>query len=219
MSLGNSCRTGVLALALIGSVAAEAKPPVKPKAPAGKLSCPAANKLNTAAENTLGCPVVLPRTFGPQWEPATKADFVKQSGGRAFGEQKAQGAGGIRCAKFFKKKKGKVAKLYRLYGGGAGQYGGYWTLEHYAPGDAYRKKMAICKSWNDFSSEVVCTLGANTEVVIAVGPGQSVGPKQTMGKNGKLACTNVCADVNEKYPVSRDLQVVLFGGQNLCGKP
>lgn len=218
----------LLSLSLFGSFAAQAKQggaPAggakagKPDRGAGKPNCPAANRVNTPAQDTLGCPVLLPRTFGPQWEPATKADFIKQSGGRPFGEVKGQGMGGIRCVKFIKKKAGKVAKLYRLYGGGAGQYGGYWTFEDYAAGDAYRKKMAICKNWNDFSAKVTCTLGANTNVVIAVGPGQSVGQKQNRGRDGKVACTNVCADINEKYPASKDLQVVMFGGQNLCGKP
>jgi hypothetical protein len=79
--------------------------------------------------------------------------------------------------------------------------------------------MAICHSWNDFSSSVTCTLGANTDVVIAVGPGQSVGQRQVRGKDGKLACVNVCTDAKEHYPASKDLQVVLFGGQKLCDKP
>ena len=97
------------ALTLVAG-AVHAKPPPKGKSPPtgktppGKLSCPAANKVNTVTEDKLGCPVVVARSYGPLWAPATKADFVKQSGGRAFGEMKPQGTGGIRCVKFFKKK-------------------------------------------------------------------------------------------------------------------
>ena len=183
-------------------------------------SCPAANKVNTHTEEQLGCPVVLARSIGPQWELATKADFVKQSGGRPFAEEKAAGTGGIRCAKFYRKRKGKTASIHRLYGGGAREFGGYWTFEAFKPHAAgYREQFAICKDWNDLSHSVECKLGASTEVVIAVGPGQSVGPRQARGKDGKLACVNVCADAKEKYAASHDLQVVLFGGDRFCNKP
>lgn len=216
-----------IALALVATAAclllaappADAKKtPASAGKAAGALSCPAANKVNSQAEDTVGCPATLARDISPIWEPATKAEFIQQSGGRPFAEEKAAGTGGIRCAKFFKKKKGKTATIHRIYGGGAGQWGGYWTFDKYPAGASYRSKFAVCHSWNDLAQSVECRLGANTEVVIAVGPGQSVGQRQERGKDGKLACTNVCADVNEHYPASKDLQVVLFGANKFCNK-
>lgn len=208
----------VIGIALVCASAYAEAPPSAKKSPSG-LGCPAANKVNSAAENALGCTFSLPRDIAQHWVPATKADFERQSSGRTFGEVKGQGLGGVRCVKFYKKKKGVTTSIHRVYGGQARDFGGYWTFQKF-PTDqqTYRKKFAVCADWNDLSKSVECKLGPFQEMVIAVGPGESVGPRQVRGPDGKLACKNVCRDQKEYYPASSDLQVVLFAGDRFCNK-
>ena len=100
---------------------------------------------------------------------------------------KGNGFGGLRCPKFFKATAG--ARFYRLWDGRPGfaaEKGRSFTLTRFAPHDRnYRKKFAVCESWNNLSKEYVCTIKAGATATIAIGPGEQVS-ETTCGKRGEF---------------------------------
>ena len=91
------------------------------------------------------------------------------------------------------------------------EFGNWWSIVPLPAGshrDAYRQKMAVCPSWNDFDKKVTCTLKKGS--VIAVGPTQSMDcTKDNRAKAGEAGCPAVLARWKDKFPASGNHQVYL----------
>ena len=110
---------------------------------------------------------------------------------------KTAGGGGTRCSSVVMATAGTV--VHRLWGGPAGQFGSFWSEKSY-PSSSGRKKMAVCRDWNDMTHSVACSLKRDTQV--GVGFSQSVYANPKTGASG-------CKDPKEMYPASGDLQVFI----------
>ena len=102
--------------------------------------------------------------------------------------------------------------VYRAYASGkfacslldpAAEFGGWWSLEPLG-GDkaAYRKKVAVCPSWNDFGKQVKCTLKKGSAVII----GATQSARCVPGPN---ACTAAPASFTVGYQAQSSHQVFI----------
>ncbi len=93
----------------------------------------------------------------------------------------------------------------------SGEFGNWWSITALPAGshrDDYRKKMAVCPSWNDFHKKVSCTLKKGS--VIAVGPTQSMDcTADNTAKRAQSGCAAVIAKWTNKFPTSGNHQVYL----------
>ena len=97
----------------------------------------------------------------------------------------------------------------------SGEFGSWWSvmpLPAASGREEYRRKMAVCSSWNDFKMKVTCTLKKGS--VIAVGPTQSM--DCTADNHAKEKVPNCAATAKgwkDKHPANGNHQVFinLFG--------
>ena len=221
-----------------GAMAGPAKvtPPAKP---AAKAPCPAANKVNTPAENDRGCMGAF--VNGPaarDWVPVKEQDYLAQIKSstvsynlkfhKTYQPQgkdsyvPGQGNGGVRCPKYYKympRRGSNPIALHRVYDARgypkAGQDGKYWTFRDEQwkgpKANEYRSHYAICTDWNNLTKHVGCQLTPGT--VVAAGPGESM--MRHLDNRGH--CGSVCpAKIDEAYKTAADVQVVLHNATVLC---
>jgi hypothetical protein len=227
--------------ALLLAPAAQAKGKASKEAGAPKSgACPAADKVNTEAEEERGCKgSFVQGAAAADWKPATEAEYLAQvasstdafnkKNGKSYKPQgkssyvPGQGNGGVRCPKYYKyapRSGASPAALHRIYDSRgypkATIDGKYWTFADVAwrtptQKAAYRKDYAICTDWNQLDKHVGCKLKPGT--IVAAGPGESL--RKHLVKGGK--CESVCsAKPDESYPAAADVQVVLHNAAILC---
>ena len=102
--------------------------------------------------------------------------------------------------------------VYRAYATGkfpcsladpATEFGGWWSLEPLGRNKAaYRSKVAVCPSWNDFGKQVKCTLKKGSAVVIGATESAACVP-------GPNACTTAPASFTVGYPAQSSHQVFI----------
>lgn len=179
--------------------------PTLAKAPQPKKSGSQSSKARkTTAERKLGCGFNLDLGKHRGLKAVSWNDFGTTQSARKNFVEKGPGKGGIRCAQTFKATEG--ATFHRLYDSGrtpqGAQKGGRaWTLEQYAAGNDYRKKMAVCTGWNDFAHSTVCVIKPGATAYVYVGPGESVSEATCSAAAGGHT-------PGEKYEVNAALQVI-----------